>query len=231
MAGAPQPPVIPQLHIAGGSGGAPNALPPGTSYVTVTSAPGVVTHAQLMQHPGQPQHAILGHHHHPHHQQHHHHPHPITFTPGGHPLLRLPHSPSSRQSQPVVSVSHPLLAMPHRQPAGLPLPQRNHLIRGPVNPRNKDIVVAMQQPLVLDHRVYHHYHLHQSVSMANTGRETRAPAGPAPTAGARGGGGRGVVNGSGPERMVAGGRKDKVQSESKTVHSPANFSSLYPEHA
>ena len=47
----------------------------GAGYVTVTSAGGVVTHAQLMQHPGGPQHAILGQHH----------PHPITFTPGAHP--------------------------------------------------------------------------------------------------------------------------------------------------
>ena len=43
--------------------------------------------------------------------------------------------------------------------------------------------------------------------------------------------GAGVMNGDEPGAAAGGKKDDKVQRESKTDHSPANFSSLYPEHA
>ena len=92
----------PQMHMAPSShavaGSSPQGLPPGAGYVTVTSAG--VTHAHLMQHPGTPQHAILGQHH----------PHPITFTPGAHPQHPHHHLPMARLQRPISNHTH------HNQP-------------------------------------------------------------------------------------------------------------------
>ena len=99
----PQPPP-PMAHMAPAGHAVPQTLPPG-GYVTVSSAGGVVTHAQLMQHPGTPQHAILGQHH----------PHPITFTPGSHSHQQH-HIPSFPTH--MAKLQRPLPAHSHHKQSG-----------------------------------------------------------------------------------------------------------------